>query len=620
MSWPFLKNGGSMYVEIRQRSMRVLNGAEHLSLPLERESNGRLTEACQAKLIPSLRSFLKKKNWQPKMRALCAIDARGVSMRQLTLPAATGDQLPRLLKLQIESEFPLPPDALAWGYRALDGSTSATNQELLVVAVKKEVLEEYTQIFAGCGVNLTFTLAALARNFVVPQAAGSYAVLDIGRRHSELVTFEKGVPLTLRTLPWGGENITLALEQRLGISSEEAEKLKLKWDDGAGSNGEIGQMFQAAMGTELDALATLIKANWQGEKLYLTGRSTRYKAMPQRLRERLGGVSDCQRLEPAPAEIGSAAILGLKTATENGSGQAPLILRLKETKPGQAHGHSGQSQWAASSGLLAKARENVADPLLRRWMILAGVLALCCLCFPYAEALVMKPILAGKLDALKSQKGRLKIIDREFGFLQFLKKNQPPYLDALTILANSAAPGTRFDSVSMNRRGELSFRGNLQNSQQVTEFRAKLIKTGFFANVTVEEQTPTPDRQKVNVRISALWKPAIAREQVKIDISPREPSGGGGAFPPGMEEGGGGFPPPFMPGPPMPGPIEGGKAGPVTRGPMPGPSPGPPGVRIERKAGGKIIVPGATNGVETNSASTNSISVTNTTTTIEEIK
>ena len=31
--------------------------------------------------------------------------------------------------------------------------------------------------------------------------------------------------------------------------------------------------------------------------------------------------------------------------------------------------------------------------------------------------------------------------------------------------------------------------------------------SGFFANVTVEEQTPTPDRQRVNVRISAQEKP-----------------------------------------------------------------------------------------------------------------
>src|SRR4051812_156134 len=122
MNWPLSKNGGSLYVEIRPRSLRVVNGEEHLALPLEREGNGRLTEACRQKVMTGLRAFLKKKGWQPKSRALCAIDARGVSLRQLSLPLATKEELPRLLKLQIESEFPLPPESLAWGYRALGNS------------------------------------------------------------------------------------------------------------------------------------------------------------------------------------------------------------------------------------------------------------------------------------------------------------------------------------------------------------------------------------------------------------------------------------------------------------------------------------------------------------------
>ena len=32
------------------------------------------------------------------------------------------------------------------------------------------------------------------------------------------------------------------------------------------------------------------------------------------------------------------------------------------------------------------------------------------------------------------------------------------------------------------------------------------MDSGFFDRVSVEEQVPTPDRQKVNVRITAQWK------------------------------------------------------------------------------------------------------------------
>src|SRR5213075_2783405 len=102
--------------------------------------------------------------------------------------------------------------------------------------------------------------------------------------------------------------------------------------------------------------------------------------------------------------------------------------------------------------------------------------------------------------------------DRELRFLQYLKDNQPPYLDALATVANAVQPGTRFDSVSMNRRGDLALRGFMRDSQQVVDFRTKLIKSGFFSTVVVEEQNPTPDRQKVILRISAQWKTTPGRE------------------------------------------------------------------------------------------------------------
>src|SRR5207302_5079922 len=101
--------------------------------------------------------------------------------------------------------------------------------------------------------------------------------------------------------------------------------------------------------------------------------------------------------------------------------------------------------------------------------------------------------------------------------LQFLKNSQPPYLDAVSLIASGAPAGSRIESLSMNRRGDLALRGSLKDSQQVVEFRAKLIASGFFSTVVVEDQTPSPDRQKLNVRITAQWKSASARESILID-------------------------------------------------------------------------------------------------------
>src|ERR1051326_5285086 len=239
-------NSTPLYIEIGQSSLKALDGEDGLELSLERLENGRLTPPCAERLTLTLRVFLKKPRWRPGLRAFCALGARGVSLRRLSLPAASAEEVQRLLPLQIEREFPLAPDELAWGCRRLPQEGPSSNgapaaQELLVAAVKKEVLQEYTTILAACGLSPVFTLAALARTVLCSKPPESCAMLDIGPSHSELIIFEHGAPVSLRLLPWGGENITRALEKALAISHADMEKLKLRLGGQTSSSPEVGE-------------------------------------------------------------------------------------------------------------------------------------------------------------------------------------------------------------------------------------------------------------------------------------------------------------------------------------------------------------------------------------------
>jgi type IV pilus assembly protein PilM len=546
-----------LFIEFRQASLRVLQGEQSLSLPLERQPNGRLTSDCKEKLTAALQNFLKKKNWQPRLRAVCAIDARGVSLRRLSVPANARQDFENVLRLQLESEFPLPPEELAWGCLQREqraGTLENGKRELTVVAVKKDIVEDYAQLLSACGINPLFTLAALARTWTFPSEAGPFAVLDIGLRHSELITFENGEPTGLRVLNWGGEYITREIEQRLGVTREEAEKLKLQWDEDPGSNGELGKTVPEAIAAALDSLAETINETWTGPKLFLTGRSTGYKELPRQLAQRLRGATQCEKIGSA-ASNGSAAIVGLQTTSRVNGGEPPLIIALKETKTGEQAGQAGRRGLLAQGAL--SVRQMLAKPAAAKWARLAVILAVAAICFPFVEALALKPFFVKRLAAIKAEKARLPMIDRELSFLQYLKQNQPPYLDTLTILACSTGPGTRFDSIAINRRGELAIKGNMKDATQVSDFRSKLIKSGYFSSVTVEEQNPSQDRQKVAVRMTAQIKPLSARASVSVDsilsnAPPVTPGSGGFGGPEMMFPGG--MPMPAMP---MPGPMPG---------------------------------------------------------------
>ncbi len=459
-------NPPPLYVEIGQSSFKALRENDSVELPLERLPDGRLTMPCREKVAASLKKFLQAKGWQPRAQALCAIGARGVSLRRLSLPVGAKEEFHQRLLLQVECEFPLPPDQLAWGWQQL-GETKPPNgaiakQELLVVAVKKEVVGDYQELLGGCGTNPVFTLAALARSSLCPQPLETCSMLDIGNSQSELTCFEKGVPTVSRIIFWGSEH-----------------------------DADPANAGQAA-------LLQMLKGSLSGTRLFVSGNKVSDE-FTARLTKNLGNGWQCERLQVMGGEGRSAAITGLlKCAGQDGN--PPLVIRVK------------QSSGAAS----------LATPDVKKWAMRAVLLTAILLLLPFAEALLLKPHLAKKVSAFKADAARLTVIDRELDFLQYLKQNQPPYLDALYVFSKSAPSGTRFDAFTMNSHGEVSLRGSFRDGQQVADFRSKLIASGFFANVTVEEQTPTPDHQKVNVRMSAQEKPDAQLQSLAIGPTAEE--------------------------------------------------------------------------------------------------
>ncbi|HEX9047176.1 MAG TPA: hypothetical protein VF988_09135, partial [Verrucomicrobiae bacterium] len=374
------------------------------------------------------------------------LNARGVSLRRLTLPAGTPEELSQRLRLQVEAEFPLSPDELAWGWQPLGTppGRGAGKQDVLVAAIKKDVITDYRDIFRACGTEPIFTLAACARQNLCPPQL-EFALLDIGAKQSELSLVQDAAMAGSRLIFWG---------------QPEAAK---------------------PASEKLDALVHELDGQLAGKKLFVCGRQLT-RDFVERLEKSLAPGCRCEHLDTGGK---SAAIAGLQRyAAENA--QPPLQLSLEQTVAATAI-------WADSDW--------------KKWAARAGALAAAVLLLPYGEALLLKPHLARKVADFKAEATRLAVIDRELEFLRDLKQSQPPYLELLSVFSKSVPPGTHFDSLSLNSHGEMSLRCIFRDGQQVADFRNKLIDSGFFTNVVVEEQSPTPDRQRVNVRLSAQEKP-----------------------------------------------------------------------------------------------------------------
>lgn len=462
-----LFNPPPLFVEIGPALLIAVRESQSVELPLERQPDGRLTASCKETLVAMLNKFVNAKPWQPRAKAFCAVGARGVSLRRLSLPGGTREELEQRLLLQIEAEFPLSPDELAWGWQALGDARSngaPGKRDLLVAAVKKEIVADYREVLRACGTEPVFTLAALARAELCGAQTGSFVLVDVGGGQAELAFFENGVPVAARTVFWDAT-------------------------------------------AEANATNAVAPALSGSGKIFLTGEPISETHFTGR----------CERLSVS----GSAAIAGLQKLAANGG--PPLVLRLE--RAGGAASSLATLDW-------------------KKWGVRAGVLAAVALLLPFGEAILLKSHLEKKVAAFKTESARLKVIDREKEFLGELKQSQPPYLETLSVLAKSVPPGTHFDSLSLNSHGEVSLRCAFRDGQQVAEFRTKLIASGFFTNAVVEDQTPTPDRQRVNVRMTAQQKPLPQLQALAMSLPAEETNKeskvtapGGlpvGALPPGV--------------------------------------------------------------------------------------
>ena len=447
-----LFNPPPVFIEINPASLRVLRESGGAELPLQRAADGKLTAACRKELISALRDFLGRKSWQPRARAVCGISAHGVSLRTITLPTVAGSELESVLRLQIEKEFPLSPDELAWGWREI--SNHPARREAIVAAVRKEVVEDYAAVLSEAGLCPEFTLSAFARELLCPSPNQPHAILEINRNQAELVSIEHGAATSLKILPANGN------------------------------------------------LADAIRNHTTAKTVYVSGDPAAQGGVWEKLSARM----DCRRLEIPAGDGFSAATVGLKkSVSEN------IPLPRLQSKLGPAKTSLRLSWTDFTRG------EN------RRWLMRAAVLLAVLLALPYAEALLLKPLLARQLVSFKNKRQQFaSVVGPELRFLQSFKQSQPPYLDAMYLFSEAASPGTRLDSLTFNQHGDIAIKAAMQNAQQVTDFRAKLIASGFFASITVEEQAPVQNQQRVSVRMTAQWKPAANRAALKIAPPPGE--------------------------------------------------------------------------------------------------
>jgi type IV pilus assembly protein PilM len=173
-------------------------------------------------------------------RVVLGVANQKVIVRQVDLPWMPEAELRKSLGLHVADHIPIPIDQAILDFHPLETTTNEHGVRalrVLLVAASRDMIMTALDAAKGAGlqplrVDLTpfAVLRALAQvDHVGAQPgmhAGAEAIVDVGATVTNIVIHQNGVPRFVRILLMGGDHVTDAVSERLGVPFEQAVAVK----------------------------------------------------------------------------------------------------------------------------------------------------------------------------------------------------------------------------------------------------------------------------------------------------------------------------------------------------------------------------------------------------------
>lgn len=177
-------------------------------------------------------------------RVALAIPAYRTFTRSLQLPKLKPQELAEAVQLEAEQYISLPLEELYLDYEVI--KQTADGMELFVVAVPKNIVDSYLEFAQITGLEPVLiepTLGSSGRLFSIDQHSDvATVIIDFGSLSADISIFDKTMLVT-GTVQGGGEVFTNTIQQKLGVTLQEAGLIKTKY--GLGSSKRQAEIKEA---------------------------------------------------------------------------------------------------------------------------------------------------------------------------------------------------------------------------------------------------------------------------------------------------------------------------------------------------------------------------------------
>jgi type IV pilus assembly protein PilM len=233
-----------------------------------------------------------------------SVSGHSVIIKKINLPQMTAEELEESIQWEAEQYIPFDINDVNIDVQILNTeSTQAGQMDVLLVAAKKDMVNDYTEVISSAGLTpVVVDIDAFAVqnqfeiNYEVPRSE-TVVLVNIGASVTNINVLANGVSTFTRDISIGGGQFTDAVQKALNVSYDEAEALKLGGGT-ADSDAVVPQEVERVLQTESESIANEIQrsldfyaatsADAHIARIFVSGGSAKIPALIKTIENRTG--------------------------------------------------------------------------------------------------------------------------------------------------------------------------------------------------------------------------------------------------------------------------------------------------------------------------------------------
>lgn len=245
---------------------------------------------------------LIRENGVRSTQVISAVPGRSVIIKKIEMPRQDEEELEANVEFEANKLIPENLDNVNLDYQVLGYLDGGNKMEVLLVAVKKEIVNSFTELIEAAGLTPAvmdvdyFAMENMYETNYAAESGGVVGLIHIGARYTSITLLQNGLSTFTGDLPIGGEEFTDNLRRELNITADAAETFKLtgaleskKALDVAAILHPSVENFAQEIRRTLSLYGTISSEDGEGLKsIYLSGGSAKVSGLSTFLQEIMG--------------------------------------------------------------------------------------------------------------------------------------------------------------------------------------------------------------------------------------------------------------------------------------------------------------------------------------------